>query len=189
MERDQAMSVREADSLHQIITKAGSEYLKKRLGAKTYARITDTAYQYPHYYRNVYFNKAPMEKNYRYYQRFKFANDRSYELELRVDPKKAQVLDPVEAILPDCKKHPERCQLLGTVEALEKLKALTAAHSNTEGSLNFYFNNMQQRFEYVYTIREMQEYPYGKTVTVYMDAATGKPIDEIQVQNRVYLGR
>jgi hypothetical protein len=181
-------ALRDPDAFARHLKSIAEQIVIAQLGDSVYYSWADTAYKYPHYYNNVYFNSAPSEQNYRV--AFWFNRGKPYHLafELVFDPSGLQLVYPPDQYLPDCRNHPSECRFIDTARARSIAREELKKKIKAEGSLYFVYDTGFHTFTWLYYVSEMTDYPRGRTGTILMDANDGRLLQS-QFEKDVWMGR
>jgi hypothetical protein len=170
------------------IKQKANKIIMDRIGEAKFYEWVDTAFRYPHYYDNVYFNNAPGEKNYRVFYRMRPNAAQVFEIELSFRQITLTLISPIEDLLPDCRLHPRRCSLLDN----ETIKSIAQQEmqylKNVEGFTHFGYDLNHHRFVWTYAAQKMKQYPKGEKEEIILDASSGKILNRSFVPD-YYMGR
>jgi len=170
------------------IKQKANKLIIDRIGEARFYEWVDTAYRYPHYYNNVYYNNAPSEKNYHVYFKMRPAEGIIYEFELVFKPNSLELVSPLEDIIPKCSKHSGSCSLLDktTIEGI--CQANLSKIKETRGEIHFSFSKKYGCFIWHYAVQKLIQYPMGEQEILILNAATGKVLEKNHNPS-FYMGR
>ena len=181
-------SVSNIDSFAVSLRKKAEEKVFNRIGRRFYRSLYRPQFLYPHYYKNVYYNAAPSEKNYRVYFKFEPLPKVSYEFELPVKNDGKTFLLPMSDFLPDCKAKPAECICAAEDEVLLKGNAMHSDLFKTAGHTKFGYDPKGGTFIWTYQKIERLSSTKGHTLTVVFDANDLKILNK-QLDTNVWMGR
>lgn len=176
------------DSFALALKEKANNIIIRRIGERKFFEWVDTAYRYPHYYNNVYYNNAPSEQQYRVFFRMRPNGKEVYEIELGFKPHSLELSTPVEEVLPDCILHPARCSLIDqeTVQQIcrDNLKQLKEENP----AFHLSYRTSCHCFVWEYSVQKLTQYPIGIREEILLNAASGKVISR-KLDDHYYMGR
>jgi hypothetical protein len=176
------------DSLALSMRARCEKKLSARIGKKYFNAFYDRNYLYPHYYKNVYYNSAPSERNYRVYFRMYPLEHTTYEFEIPLKADAKTFMMPFSKFLPDCKAKPSECNCVTKNEVLKKGDAIEPVLLKTPGHATFGFDPASESFIWTYQKTERLSDTRAHVLTVVFDA-NDLSIFSKQLDTNVWMGR
>jgi hypothetical protein len=159
----------------------------ERLG-KVYYEMVDSTYFYPWYYKNVYFNSAPSEMNYRVAFWLNRTKETQLNFELAFDKTSLELIDPINLFLPNCKWHPSECRYISSDEAKEIAARSFKNYFKEVYHTSFRYDADHRTLVWICSVQQFTTETYGDTGYAVIDANNGKVLKS-EIKKSVRMGR